>query len=95
MLKSSLGVLMKDFSCRNVGDMYYKILADRVRYFKEDEKGVGSMCKAVEDLCREEKYETTVEIVKRMFALGKLTIEEIENVSGLTLEEVKELAEQN
>ena len=31
---------MHDFSCTNPKDMYYKILADRVRYFKEDEEGV-------------------------------------------------------
>lgn len=87
---SPLGLLMKDFACRNAKDMYYRILADRVRYFKEDEKGVGVMCKAVEELCREE----VVEIVERMFALGTLTMEEISLVSGLTLEEVKEIAEQ-
>ena len=62
-------------------------------------KGVIDMSKIMQDLLKElyeeEKYETTVEIVKRMFALGTLTIEEIANVSGLTLEEVKELAQQD
>ena len=51
---SPLGLLMKDFSCRNAEDMHYKVLADRVRYFKKDKKGVGIMCKAVEDLYKEE-----------------------------------------
>ncbi len=87
---SPLGLLMKDFACSNPKDMYYKILADRVKYFKEDEKGVGVMCKAVEELCKEE----VLEIVERMFALGTLTIEEIVLISGLTLEEVKEIEKQ-
>ena len=92
---SPLGLLMKDFSCRNAEDMHYKVLADRVRYFKEDEKGVSAMCKAVEELCKEEKYETTVEIVNRMLEAGTLSLEEIAMFSGLTLEEVKELAQQD
>ena len=76
---SPLGLLMKDFACSNPKDMYYKILA-----------GVGVMCKAVEELCKEE----VLEIVERMFALGTLTIEEIVLISGLTLEEVKEIEKQ-
>ena len=36
--QTALGKLMHDFSCINAKDMHYKILADRVRYFKEDEK---------------------------------------------------------
>ena len=33
--------------------MYYEVLADRVHYFKEDEKGVAVMCKAMEDMRNE------------------------------------------
>ncbi|WP_330611134.1 hypothetical protein [Blautia luti] len=36
--ETELGKLMYDFSCTDPKDMYYKILADRVRYFKEDEE---------------------------------------------------------
>ena len=35
--------------------MHYKILADKTRYFKENEKGVAAMCKVVEDLCNDAK----------------------------------------
>ena len=48
--QTALGKLMHDFSCINAKDMHYKILADRVRYFKEDEKGVETMCKAMEEM---------------------------------------------
>ena len=90
---SPLGLLMKDFSCRNAEDMHYKVLADRVRYFKEDEKGVGAMCKAVEELAKELYKEDKIEMVESMLELGVLTMEQIALVSKLTLEEVKEIAE--
>ena len=91
---SPLGLLMRDFVCKNPEDMHYKVLADRVRYFKEDEKGVRAMCKAVEELCKEEKQETMMDTAKRMLADGILTIEKIAEYSGLTVEEVTELAKQ-
>ena len=87
---SPLGLLMKDFVCKNPEDMHYKVLADRVRYFKEDEKGVKAMCKAVEELCKEEMLEAA----KRLLEDGTLTVEKIAECLGLTVEEVKELDEQ-
>ena len=48
--ETELGKLMHDFSCTDAKDMHYKILADRVRYFKEDAKGVETMCRAMEDI---------------------------------------------
>lgn len=88
--ESPLGLLMRDFSCKNPKDMHYKLLADRVKYFKEDEKGVKAMCRAVEELCKEE----LVEMAKRMLADGILSLEKIAEYSGLTMDEVKVLAEQ-
>ena len=48
--ETALGKLMHDFTCTNAKDMYYEVLADRVHYFKEDEKGVAIMCKAMEHM---------------------------------------------
>ena len=48
-----LGRLMHDFSCTKADDMIYPILANRVRYFKEDAKGVAIMCKVMEDMRNE------------------------------------------
>ena len=50
---TELGRLMHDFYCTDPGKMHYKVLADLVRYFKEDERGVKQLCKAMEDM-REE-----------------------------------------
>ncbi len=84
-----LGMLMYDFSCKNPDNMHYKLLADKTRYFKENEKGVASMCKIMEDLIDNEKRESAL----RMLADGELSLEKIAKYSGLTLEQVRELAQ--
>ena len=88
--ETELGKLMHDFSCTDPKDMYYKILADRVRYFKEDEEGVLTMCREMENMRKAER----IEIAKRMLASGKLTYEDIAAFTDLTLEEIKALAVQ-
>ena len=44
---------MHDFFCRDAKDMHYKILADRMRFFKEDKGGVQSMCEVMDELVKE------------------------------------------
>lgn len=56
-----LGRLMHDFTCTSVEEMHYPVLADRVRYFKEDVKGVTNMCREVEKLVAEERLQTQAE----------------------------------
>lgn len=41
---------MHDFFCSDPNDMYSEVLAERVRFFKEDEKGVAAMCKVMEEM---------------------------------------------
>lgn len=48
-----LGRLMHDFACTDPAQMHYAELADRVRYFKEDERGVASVSKAFQDIVDE------------------------------------------
>ena len=69
----------------------FRLLADRVHFFKEDSKGVTAMCKAMEDMRNEAVHEHAIESAKAMIASGKLTQEEIAIFSGLTLEEIKSL----
>ena len=83
-----LGQLMHDFSCQNPADMHYRILADKTRYFKEDEKGVAAMCKLMEDLIDSEKKE----IALKMLQDGKLQKDEIAKYFNLTLDQVEDLA---
>ena len=48
-----IGKLMNDFRVSDPDRMYFPELAKRTRYFKEDEKGVATMCKAMEDMRNE------------------------------------------
>jgi predicted transposase/invertase (TIGR01784 family) len=86
---------MHDFSCTDAADMYYGTLANRVRFFKESKEGIEIMCKAMEDMRNESLQEGIREGMKatarRMLAAGKYALEEIVNISGLSLEEVKQL----
>ena len=45
-----LGKLMHDFHCTDARDMNYRVLAERVHYFKDNVKGAMNMCRAVETL---------------------------------------------
>ena len=92
---SDIEKLMHDFNCTNAADMNFEVMANRTRYLKEHPKGVSEMCKVIEDMRREERKETRketmVEIALRMLEAGKYALEEIANISGLSLEEVKKL----
>lgn len=53
------------------------------------------MCKSIEDMMREAFEEgerkRTINIAKRMLDAGKYTLEEIVDIAGLPLEEIKTL----
>ena len=91
-----IGKLMYDFSCTNPDDMNYEALAKRARYFKQDKKGVATMCKMMEDM-RNEAAEKAVldsarETARIMIEKGKLSLEEIADyVPALSLDELKKL----
>ena len=86
-----IGKLMHDFSCTDAADMYYGTLADRGRFFKESKEGIEIMCRAMEDMRNQTLKEGMKEVALRMLAAGKYALEEIVNISGLSLEEVKQL----
>jgi len=95
---TAIGKLMHDFFCTDPDDMNYKSLADKVRYFKEDEKGVAAMCKVMEDM-RNEAAETAVEqerieIAVSMIKDGILSLDQIAKYSKLAIERIQEIANQ-
>ena len=93
--ESDLGKLMYDFNCTKADDMNFKLMADRTRYLKENPKGVQEMCKVMEDMRNESLNQGIKEGMKeaalRMLSAGKYALDEIVNISGLSLEEVKQL----
>ena len=61
---------MHDFTCTNPDGMNYPVLAQRVRYFKEDTKGVATMCRAFEEVREETKHEQSIEIAKSLLEVS-------------------------
>ena len=96
--ETALGRLMHDFSCTDPDDMSYPVLAQRVRYFKEDMKGGATMCRAMEEMraeaaeeaAREARHAQSVESAKSMLADG-LPYETIARYTNLPIEEIKAL----
>ena len=86
---SPIGKLMHDFSCRQASDMYYQSLADQVRYYKESAEGVRTMCRIVEELIDNEKKEMIIKMKKS----GKLSNEDIAEITGYSVEEVEAVTE--
>ncbi len=95
-----IGKLMHDFSCTNPDDMNYEALAKKARYFKQDEKGVATMCKIMEDMRNEAANEaakkaakkTTKDNARRLLKLGKIRVDEIsECFPELSDGDIKEL----
>ena len=72
---TELGKPMHDFFCTDPDDMNYKKLADKVRYFKEDEKGVAAMCKVMEDMRNEESKKTKVIDIESVMESFGVTVE--------------------
>ena len=79
---------MHDFSCTNANDMYFDVLAKKVRYFKEDERGIEVMCKLMEDMRDQVRIDNAIEMLK-----DGLSEEKVAQYSGLSLEKVKKIAE--
>lgn len=88
-----IGKLMHDFSCSNPDDMIDHDLADISRYYKENEKGVNTVCKVMEDMRNETALETKIEIALNLIALGSLSYEEIAKSTSLSVEDITRLVE--
>ena len=89
--------------CPNQAEMNYKELADRTSFFKEQEKGVSSVCEIMEELMArgrqegrkkgltEGRTEERRHNILRMLSKGKSTAE-IADLLDIPLHEVESLA---
>ena len=92
-----LGRLMHDFSTANADEMYYEELATRMRFFKQDERGVDMVSRIVEEYgnlrAAEALKQQTINTVKNFFANG-VTIEIIAKSLHMTFEQVQEIVQE-
>ncbi|MCM1524042.1 MAG: Rpn family recombination-promoting nuclease/putative transposase [Ruminococcus sp.] len=102
---SDLAKLVHDFLCRSADEMLLPIMAENVRYYKINPKGVEYMSKNMDEWenkliqegikkgrqegRQEGLIETTINFIKK----GLMSLEDISECSGLPLDEVKSLAE--
>lgn len=94
---SDIGRLMHDFNCTKAEDMNFELMAERTRYLKENPKGVGDMCKVMEELRvesftegREEgKVEQAKATALKMSQKG-MSIDEISELVGFSIKTVTE-----
>ena len=102
---------MYDFSCTDPVDMNYDVLAERTRFYKGEKVGISVMSRIIEEIRMEERREALEEgrkegrkegekqratfIVQNLLLDGTFLLEKITQVSGLTYDEVKAIAESN
>ena len=90
-----IGWLMHDFSCTNADDIHYTEIAERIRFLKEDDEGVRTMCRSIEEMLEKNSKEVTerntLEFARRMLADNGLPLEKIAEYSDLSIEEVRKL----
>ena len=63
---TALGRLMHDFTCPDADKMYYPLLAERTRFFKENKEGIVKMSGVWEEMREEVTQRVTQEVTKRV-----------------------------
>lgn len=67
---STIAELMECFLQEQVDNKKFPLLSNRVWYFKNDEGGIGAMCKIVDDYAKEIAMENDIANVKNLFMGG-------------------------
>jgi hypothetical protein len=90
----AIGKLMHDFGCKESVDIYYQELAKGVKHFKE-EGGRKRMCEAVKEYAKDyaqEAVEAKAESMAiKMLKAGKYAIEEIADLTELSISQIQML----
>lgn len=72
---------MHDFSCTNAKDTHNKVLTDRVRYFKEDERGVKIMCHEMEIMRNQAREEGRVMLLIELVCAKMQKFSSVEEIA--------------
>ena len=95
---SPLGKLMHDFLCRNIEDIHYPMIKEKIRYYKENETGVTIMSDLFEKYLQEEHDEGKAEGKGEMI-LGMIEdhdpLAKIMRISKWSADQIRALAAKN
>lgn len=95
---TALGRLMHDFYCTDAKEMFYPTLAQRVKYFKEDDEGVTIMCELMDNIKKEGleegKREQLVESILGAYN-DNWSISDIARFLKISSDEVRKVIKEN
>jgi predicted transposase YdaD len=87
----AIGKLMHDFGCKESANIYYQELAKGVKHFKEEEGGRKRMCEAVKEYAQEAVEAKAESMAIKMLKAGKYAIEEIADLTELSISQIQML----
>ena len=92
--EDEVGRLMQDFNCEDYRQIQNPKIAARVKYFKEESKGVAEMCKTMQVIVDREREDAEIAKGKRialnLWNGGEHDLDKIAQTTELTLEQVRE-----
>lgn len=94
-----IGKLMHDFSCKGADEMENETLAERMRLFKETKMGQRELSGIELDIAesnweggrQEGLEEAKTDMAAKLILLGQMSLEAIAEVSGLPIEQLREI----
>ncbi len=87
--ESHLGRLMHDFMCEKAENMYYEVLRNRVKYYKENQEGRREMCEIMDNIRNKGRDEGRIEGLAEGELKGK-TIGKLEEKIYTLLQQLKQ-----
>ena len=88
-----VGWLMHDFNCKDYREMHNPKIAERVRYFKEEPKGVTEMCETMQKIVDRERDDADVkarmDIALNLWSEGEHDLDKISRTTKLSIEQVR------
>ena len=92
--ENAIGWLMHDFRECDADKMHYAEIAEKVRFHKQEDGEVNTVCRAFEEYGREREEKGKLEMAKKLIQKNKLSLEDIAEVSDLPLKQIQQLAAQ-
>ena len=94
----AIGWLMHDFRECDADKMHYAEIAERVRFHKQEDGEVNTVCRAFEEYGKEKVEEAKLSwnyaLVEKLLRQNKLSLSEIADTVELPLEQVQHIAEE-
>lgn len=94
-----IGWLMHDFNCKDYREIHNAKIAARVKFFKEEPKGVADMCKTMQVIVDRERDDAEItrskKIAWNMWKNGEHDLDKIAETTFLSVEQVREAITQN